>query len=1331
MKKLFLVFAAAAMTMAGYAQTTMLEGFAYGDEQAPKGNEWESPTQLSLNKEQPRAYMFPFADENEAKRVLQEFSPFAQTLDGVWKFSWVPAPDQRPADFYKTDYNVDAWDNILVPGCWNMQGLRSNGDMKYGVPIYVNQPVIFQHRVAVDDWKGGVMRKAPEHWTVAKYPNEVGSYRRTFTIPQSWDGREVYINFDGVSSFFYLWINGKYIGFSKNSRNTASFEISKHLVKGENVVAVEVYRSSDGSFLESQDFFRLPGIIRSTYLTSMPKVQVRDMVVRSKVDKNNDAKVTIDGEVRNHSAQKQNVQIEYKLFPVELYTDKIIGEAVNSVRTSAEVEPGKTVATKAEMSLTAPNLWSAETPNRYVMVATMKDAKGKTIDMTSAFVGVREVEIRETAAGDDEFGLKGRYYYINNKPVKLKGVNRHETNLATGHTIGRAQMENEVMLMKRGNINHVRNSHYSNDPYWYYVCDKYGIYLEDEANIESHQYYYGAASLSHVPEFTAAHIARDMELVRQHVNHPSVVIWSLGNEAGPGENFVKAYKAIKAFDPSRPVQYERNNNIVDMGSNQYPSVGWVREAVKGKYNIVYPYHISEYAHSMGNAVGNLQDYWTAIESTNFFCGGAIWDWVDQAMNTYTKDGIRYDGYGGDHGDTPNDGMFCMNGVVLPDFTPKPQYYEVKKVYQNAGIKWVSKENGEIEIFNKNYFVSLADYDMKWQLYRNGNKVKEGNLVTRSRDIHGARQTKTYIADGYNYASLNDGAEYFLNVQICLAQNKPWAQKGYVQMDEQLDVMEAAAKPAMVSTQPTEVVGDSVKGADFYVVFNQQTGAIQSLVYSGKEVIANGNGPRIDALRAPVDNDNWFYKQWYKNGLHNMTHKVTSKQVYTRQDGATVLSFMVESRGKVGDITGGSSGRYKITDTDSDASFCFVSNQIYTVYGDGSIEVEASINGNNSSLVLPRLGFYMGAQKSLDYFTYYGRGPINNYNDRCTSQFVGVYQSTVANQFVNFPKPQEMGNREEVRWCALTNKQGVGFEIVSTDKPFAASCLPWTDMEMTLAPHPHELPASSANWLHIDLGVTGLGGNSCGQGGPLNEDRYYGGANNMGFIIRPVKGNYEQVANVSAGGAMPMGISRDRAGKVSITSLIPGAVVKYVIGTCDKKAEKKAKTYTGVIDMRNGGTITAWYENNAQLKATAEYERIENVPVTIVSCTSQEVGEGDADHMVDGDANTFWHTMYSVTVGKYPHVVEMDCGEMKNIKGFTYLPRQDNSNGRIKDYIVSVSVDGKNWGEPVAKGKFENGTKEQKVTFGKVVRGRYIRFSAESSHDGQDFATCAEFGVLAE
>ena len=1318
-----------------------LEGFTYATLNAPTGAERESPENLALNKEQPHAYFFPFQDLESARKVLPENSKFWQSLNGDWKFHWAPDPDSRPADFYQTNYDVTSWDVIPVPSSWNIYGIQKDGSLKYGTPIYVNQPVIFQHSVKVDDWRGGVMRTPPANWTTYKHRNEVGSFRRDFEIPQDWDGREVFISFDGVDSFFYLWINGKYVGFSKNSRNTANFNITPYLQKGKNIVAAEVYRSSDGSFLEAQDMFRLPGIFRTVALYSVPKVHFRDLVAIPDLDATyTDGSLTINADIRNLDKKAaKDYKVYYSLYANKLYSDE--NTLVDGVSSPVieKIVPNEIGKVQTVFQVKAPNKWSAEFPYRYTLVAELKDKKNRTIETVSTIVGFRKVEIKDTPASEDEFGLAGRYYYVNGKTVKLKGVNRHESNPAVGHAITREMMEKEIMLMKRANINHVRNSHYPDDPYWYFLCNKYGIYLEDEANIESHEYYYGAASLSHPVEWQNAHVARVMEMVHANVNNPSIVIWSLGNEAGPGKNFVAAYDALKKFDTSRPVQYERNNDIVDMGSNQYPSIGWVRGAVQGKYDIKYPFHISEYAHSMGNACGNLIDYWEAMESTNFFCGGAIWDWVDQSMYNYDpKTGTRYLAYGGDFGDTPNDGQFVMNGIVFGDLEPKPQYYEVRKVYQNIGVKAVDVEKGVFEIFNKYYFKNLADdYYLMWSVYEDGKAIQ----ATLKKDINLAPRQRMQISLPYNRAAFKKDAEYFVKVQFILKDKMPWADKDFVMAEEQVLVKEATDRP-LISEVAAATAGSlksrmnpsteriEIKGDGFEAEFDQQTGSIYSLKYGDKTIIAAGNGPKLDALRAFTNNDNWFYAPWFEYGLHNLQHKMI--EVTAREkDGKMVLSFTVESQApNAASIKGGtSSGKNSIvelTDRKFGANdFKFITNQVWTVYPDGSIELQSSITSTRPSLTLPRLGYVMKVPQEYANFTYYGRGPIDNYADRKSGQFIEQHTNTVAGEFVNFPKPQDMGNHEDVRWCALTNQAGQGAVFIATDR-LSVSALQYSALDLILASHPYQLPKAGDTYLHLDCAVTGLGGNSCGQGGPLVQDRVFAGHHNMGFIIRPAVGaNLAAVANVAPAGDIPLSITRTPAGMVELTSAKKDAVFCYTID-----GSKKVQEYTEPIPLRNGGTVKAWYKDNKDISAVMKFEKIESIQMQVVYASSQESGDGDAANLVDGDPSTIWHTMYSVTVAKYPHWVDLDAGEVKEIKGFTYLPRQNGNNGNIKDYSIQVSMDGKEWGDPVKKGTFANNSKEKRVMFDKPVKARYIRFTALSSQNGQDFASGAEVTILA-
>ncbi len=1283
-----------------------LGGYFYQQQEAPTGWEWQSPDSVAVNKLQPHAWFFSFRNIDEARKVLPENSSYWKSLDGMWKFHWAPNPDERPKDFFRTDYDVSKWDDIKVPMNWNMAGLQRDGKNKYGDPLYSNQRVIFQHSwQPMNDWKGGVMRTPPKDWMTYRNRNEVGSYRRTFSVPADWKGQEIYLNFDGVDTFFYLYINGKYVGFSKNSRNLAEFNITPYLNKEgeENTVAVEVYRHSDGSFLESQDMFRLPGIFRTVALTAKPQVQVRDFKAIPDLDETySNAKLHITAQLQNLSKKAiKGYTIQYSLYANRLYSDE--NTLLSGVTASAKLA-GKLNA-KGEIELEATldaankvNLWSAEAPHRYTLVGELKDGKGRTVQTFSTFVGFRKVEIKETPAEKDEFGLAGRYYYLNGQPIKLKGVNRHENNVKAGHTVSREQMEHEVFLMKRGNINHVRNCHYPDAPYWYYLCDKYGIYLEDEANIESHEYYYGKQSLSHVPEFRNAHIARNMEMVHATVNHPSVVIWSLGNEAGPGKTFVDCYNAIKAYDTSRPVQYERNNDIVDMGSNQYPSIAWVQGAVQGKYKLKYPFHISEYAHSMGNACGNLIDYWDAIESTNFFMGGAIWDWVDQALDKQDPaTGKTYWAYGGDFGkdNKPNDGMFCMNGIMRPDLTPKAQYFEVKKVYQNVGVKAIDMKQGQIEIFNKNYFEPLKNYQIVWSLYKDGVCVKKNQPLQGAKNIVGPREKGIYTLP-YDYASLDANSEYFVTVQFLLGKDMPWAKKGYVQMEEQLRVKGAdVAAPSIAAVAKNgkamkyqldkAAKRANITGENFQVAFDLNTGAIYSLKYGNQIIIKDGNGPQLDAYRAPTDNDAGigYHNAWFKNGLYDLQHVVKSWTCTpNKKDGTYKLDFTVESQGKEGcDVNYGNRDRdpescYNFEKNKralTDADLKFTSRQIYTIYKDGSIEIQSAIGANRSKVILPRIGYSMVLPSELNQYDYYGRGPVNNYNDRKTSQFIGWYHSPVAEQGIMLPKPQAQGNREEVRWCAVTNSQQQGVVFIS-DSTMSASALPWSQQELTLAAHPYQLPKSSGTHLHLDAKVTGLGGASCGQGGPLTPDQVRSTPTTFGFIIRPaVKSELPNLVKVSATGR---------------------EMVKDIMQQMKQKQQ--------------------------------------NTGLQIAFASSQEPDEGDASYLVDGDPSTIWHTMYSITLAKYPHWVDFDAGKQKVIKGFTYLARQDGSlNGCIKDYEIYVSNDNKTWGEPVAKGSFEKTAKLQKVMFGKPVKARYVRLRALNEQSGQDYASGAEFTLVTE
>ena len=1327
------------MTAPVHADDHPTGGYLFGQAAAPTGNEWQAPGELGYNKLPARALFSSFSSVDEARKVLPEFAKDYLSLDGEWRFHFSKNPDERPKDFFTRGYDDSRWDRLQVPVSWNMAGIQKDGTLKYGVPIYVNQWVIFKYNIEPGDWKKGVMREPPKNYTTYEYRNEVGSFRRSFDIPATWDGKEVYLNFDGVDSFFYLWINGRYVGFSKNSRNTARFDISPYINKGKNEIAVEVYRSSDGSFLEAQDMFRLPGIFRNVSVTATPKVHVADVKA---IPAYTDGKgtVNLNTTLQNLTAKTaKDLHIRWSLYKNRLFADD------NELVATFEDAKAKTTCNSKgqaaiRQTLTVDNVaaWTAEAPNVYVVVGELMQGK-KVLETISFQTGFRTVEIKDTPASQDEFGLAGRYYYINGKPVKLKGVNRHDTNPLTGKVISREQMEHEIMLMKRANINHIRTSHYPNDPYFYYLCNKYGIYLESEANIESHEYFYGKASLSHVPEFQAAHVDRVMTMAHQLVNNPSIVIWSLGNEAGPGHNFVVAYDSLKAYDASRPVQYERNNDIVDMGSNQYPSIAWTRDAVKGRMGIKYPFHISEYAHSMGNAVGNLVDYWEAMESTNFFMGGAIWDWIDQSMYNYTKEGKRYLAYGGDFGDTPNDGQFVMNGIIFGDEQPKPQYYEVKKVYQYIGTTWKDAKTATLDVFNKNYYTDdLSGYAMSYVLTADGVAVKKGELDLGSVP---ARTHKAITITGLN-EGLDPNKEYLLHIVYRLKEDMPWAKAGYIQAEEQLPVQVAAARPAIATAGKVNMsaVKDNkivLSGKTFTTTFDLTKGTIYNLQYDGKTIIPDGCGPELNAFRAWVNNDNWAYEGWYANGLNNLQHKCTSYTTHANANGSVSVVCNVESQAPYSYRLEGGNANWKKLIENKDKpfgkdDFRFTTQVVYTIFPDGSIESESAITSNKPNLTLAKLGYTVRLPKALRLLNYYGRGTVDNYPDRKTGQMIGIYeQQDVEDEFVAFPKPQDTGNHQDTRWLSLAGNGGqdalYGALFVAKDK-MSFSALPWSDNTIAMANHPHELPQSDYTYLHLDMAITGLGGNSCGQGGPLQRDRVMATPHTFGYMIRPMNSvetnDLVSNANVSLNGATPLTIVRDAEGNVTINANGAKGDIFYRVN-----GGKKAVKYTGPVGLREGGTISAWTKENDWLVASQSFSRIESIPLSVVFASSQESGEGDASHLTDGDPSTYWHTMYSVTVANHPHWVDFDCGGVKTIKGFTYLPRQDSNNGNIKKYSIQVSNDGKTWGKAVAEGEFENNRKEKTVLLTTPVKARFVRLTALSEQSGQDFATGAEFKVL--
>lgn len=1035
-----------------------LDTMAAGKKKQPRNqeygndkNDWGNPRMIALNKELPHCTLMPYADINSAKKGTREASKFYKSLNGRWKFNWVSKPAERPAGFKKADYDVSSWKEIVVPGNWQIYG--------YGTPIYLNVPYPF--------------KKNPPY--IQHQYNPVGSYRTEFEIPKNWKGRQVFIHFDGVESAFYLWINGKKVGYSQGSRTPAEFNITGYLREGRNVLAVEVFCWSDGSYLECQDFWRLSGIYRDVYLFSTPGVHIRDFNVTCDLDDEYcDAVLSVTARVRNYSETAcKNPRVEVALLDAK---NSPIGSDILMKGSTPYISPGGESIIKMKADVANPLKWSTEKPNLYTLLLTLKDAGEEIIEIERCHFGFRKVEI------------KSGQLLINGAPILIKGVNRHEHDPDTGHSISLESMVKDIQLMKRFNINTVRTSHYPNDPKWYDLCDKYGLYLIDEANIESHGIgYKPEKTLANKPEWKKAHMDRIVRMVERDKNHPSVIIWSMGNEAGDGTTFEAASEWIHQRDPSRPVHYERAGRRphTDIVCPMYSRIESIVKYAQTEQD--RPLIMCEYAHAMGNAVGNLKEYWDAIEQYKHLQGGSIWDWVDQGFRKKTADGKEYWAYGGDFGDEPNDGNFCINGLVFPDRRISPKLWEVKKVYQPIGIEAKDTTSGKIKIHNKHFFTNLKEFDVKWILSEDGRVIQKGRL--KPLDI--APQDSLLVRVPVRRPILSQGAEYWLRVSFRQREDTSWAKRGHEVAWEQFKATyDVPDKPSMNVRKMAELTlseSDSfvtIKGRDFNVIFSRIAGGITSLVYGDKAVIKNAQddikGPVLNAFRAPTDNNRYLAKSWYRAGLNKLQRKV--KDFKIEKISRKVIRISVHTI-CLGTKESG-----------------FEHRSTYTVLGNGCISVGNDIKLFGNLPVLPKLGVQMTVSGDFNSFFWYGRGHHENYPDRKTSAAVGIYSSPVARQYVPYVRPQETGNKEDVRWAALTDDSGEGLLVVAEDI-LAITALQYTAGDLDKADHIHELTPRQDIILHLDSWQYGLGNGSCGPG-VIKKYALYPESFDFSFSFRP-------------------------------------------------------------------------------------------------------------------------------------------------------------------------------------------------------------------------------------
>jgi beta-galactosidase len=1014
-------------------------------------NDWENPAVFQINREPAHATFLPYADESSAIADDYTRSPWYLTLNGEWKFQWSPTPDQRPKDFFKIDFNVENWKEISVPSNWELKG--------YGIPIYTN--IIYP------------FPKNPPY--IDHSDNPVGSYRRYFDLPANWTNRHVYLHFEAGTSAMYIWVNGEKVGYTENAKSPAEFDITKYTKQGKNLVAVEVYRWSDGSYLEDQDFWRISGIDRNVYLYSTGNVRIADFFAKPDMDTSyKNGSLTVDIVLKNmNPTVKINQTVEVKLVdPLGkdvFFKTQIINISANGTETA-------TITQK----VTSPKLWSDETPNLYTLLLTLKDEKGKFIETVSNQIGFRKVE------------LKNGQLLVNGVRIMVHGVNMHEHNPVTGHYQDKETMMKDIRLMKQLNINAVRCSHYPNNIIWVKLCNQYGIYLVDEANIESHglgaefqSWFDKTKHLAYLPEWHAAHIDRIYSLVERDKNQPSVIIWSLGNECGNGPVFHDAYKWVKKRDNTRLCQFEQagEGENTDIFCPMYPRMDSIKEYAT-RQHVTKPFIMCEYAHAMGNSSGNFQEYWDIIHSSKNMQGGFIWDWVDQGFLMTDEVGRKYWAYGGDMGSQnyTNDENFDHNGLVSPGRIPHPGAFEVKKVYQDILFKAVNINKGIINVENGFAYTNLNNYLFKYEILENGSVIKQGNF-----DLNLAPLSQKNVKLGFPDLQVKEGVEYFLNVFAYTKIGTEVIPQNYEVAREQFKIGESKYFVRSTSLGKTPGVKEGKENitmttSDVIVVINKRSGMLENYQVVGKSYF--NQYPRPNFWRAPTDND-------FGNGMAKKSNIWRSAGDNTSVKSTTIK----EENGKI-NVT----ANIYLKDVSSDYQV------IYTLEGDGTLSVNISYKAGTKDLPeMPRFGMIMSLDEEFENFTYYGRGPWENYTDRNTAAFKGIYNSKVADQYVPYTRPQENGYKTEIRWMSLTNTSGNGIRIEGL-QPICASALnnyP-EDFDAGLSKknrHINNITLRHEVVLCIDLAQRGVGGDT--SWGALPHEQYLlkNKEYNYGFIIK--------------------------------------------------------------------------------------------------------------------------------------------------------------------------------------------------------------------------------------
>ena len=975
-------------------------------------HDWENPRLLQRSRQPAYATSVPYQDRETALRGERGESRFFQLLNGSWQFHYLPSPAGVPPDFFEEAFDSASWASLPIPSCWQMHG--------YGRPQYTNTKYPY-----------------PVDPPFVPTENPVGLYRRTFTVPPDWSEMQVFLEFGGVDSAFYVWLNGRPAGYSQGSHMPSEFDVTSFLTAGTNTLAVQVFQWSDGSYLEDQDQWRLSGIFRDVCLIARPAaVSVRDVQIRTTFDGTLDLRLEMRGDA-----------------PCRVSAAIYDGETV----IAEQAVPG-TGTRAAQISVPQPRLWSAEVPNLYTLLVTLADAAGRTLTVERFRVGFRELKVAE-----------GRLL-VNGTPVTLKGVNRHDTHPDLGHFTPREHMRRDIVLMKQHNLNCVRTSHYPNDPYWLDLCDEYGLYVIDEADLEAHGF--GDAGdwsrLSNDPLWQQAYVDRAERMVQRDKNHPAIIFWSLGNESGYGPNHLAMVDAIKALDPTRFVHYETSYILDDVGvdviSRMYTDVPGI--IAEGRKDDLRPFFLCEYAHAMGNGPGSLKDYWDAINMYPRLLGGCVWEWADHGIRQKTNSGEEWFAYGGDFGDVPNDGSFCIDGLTSPDRVPHPGLLELKKVIAPVWAEPKDLASGIVTVHNRYDFSALAHLEMSWSVQCGGEVTQQGTLAMPDIPAGGSAE----VTVPYR---LTLSGDVWLNLAWTLAADCKWARRGHEVAWAQLalpvpaasaPLLRPEAMPALAAVETEQAL--EISGIDFQVVFEKQRGLLSQWVYQNAPLLTSG--PNLCVWRAPTDNDVALAVEWRQAGLDRLVPRFEA----LRWERLSPQSVRVETRQVLAPVS----------------QFpAFAAAFQYTVYGSGEIVLETHVLPLRTLPPLPRLGLQLSLPAGFDRFAWYGLGPHESYPDRRESVKVGLYSGSVQDQFETYIRPQENGNKSDVRWASLTDARGLG--LFAAPHPLTnegqsllnVSVHHFTPEDLTAAKHTFDLAPRAETILHLDFVQGGLGSQSCGPG----------------------------------------------------------------------------------------------------------------------------------------------------------------------------------------------------------------------------------------------------------